>query len=361
MYFEVIILFYYLVGVMQMKKIIRICMLHNSIVKARTNEKRIEIVLDTLGIEKDDERFEFMWEGTHPDYLIVTEDCYCGKYKFIMKKWYKKAISNDPLVLWYAGECIEPDLNVSDYAFVFDRIDNWKEVTQGYGRLCRVPHKIRYNKCYILHKSEMLDDKHAHIELKRKKHFCNFIYSNGQAHYMRDTLFHNISAYKKVDSLGRHLRNTKIEDNTIINIKDWRKQSIEIKKGYKFSIAAENATYSGYVSEKLLTSLEANTIPIYWGDPNVGIEFNEERFINAMNYRSMDELLERIREIDNDDDLYCAILAEKWKTEEQEKAERDEINYYYEFLNYIFGSDKKDIMRKAEGYWPNRIRKNCLG
>ena len=37
---------------------------------------------------------------------------------------------------------------------------------------------------------------------------------------------------------------------------------------FLFNICAENASVTGYVTEKIFEALEAGTIPIYWGDPN---------------------------------------------------------------------------------------------
>ena len=47
---------------------------------------------------------------------------------------------------------------------------------------------------------------------------------------------------------------------------------LRMKKPYKFSIAFENAWYPGYTSEKIVTSMLAGTIPIYWGNPDISRE-----------------------------------------------------------------------------------------
>ena len=49
---------------------------------------------------------------------------------------------------------------------------------------------------------------------------------------------------------------------------------------YKFSIAFENASYSGYTSEKILEAFAAGTVPIYWGDPDIAKVYNSKAFIN---------------------------------------------------------------------------------
>lgn len=62
-----------------------------------------------------------------------------------------------------------------------------------------------------------------------------------------------------------------------------------MKKPYKFSIAFENAWYPGYTSEKIVTSMLAGTIPIYWGNPDISREFNSASFINCHDFPTLDD------------------------------------------------------------------------
>lgn len=48
---------------------------------------------------------------------------------------------------------------------------------------------------------------------------------------------------------------------------------------YMFSVAIENAYYSGYFTEKILDCFATGTIPVYLGDPDIGMEFNEDGII----------------------------------------------------------------------------------
>jgi hypothetical protein len=55
-----------------------------------------------------------------------------------------------------------------------------------------------------------------------------------------------------------------------------------------------------------------NTIPIYWGSPDVVNDFNEKSFINAHSFGSDEELIDYIFEVDNNQSLYEEILSEPW-------------------------------------------------
>ena len=125
--------------------------------------------------------------------------------------------------------------------------------------------------------------------------------------------------------------------------------SVEQKSYYKFTIAAENAAFPGYTSEKLMTSFQAHSIPIYWGNRDVVDEFNPRAFINANQYASFDEVIDLVKKIDQDDDLWLEMIAQPWQTAEQKKRELDNIERYKLFTNFIFLQDFTDAFRATRG------------
>jgi len=48
---------------------------------------------------------------------------------------------------------------------------------------------------------------------------------------------------------------------------------------YMFSVAIENAEYSGYFTEKILDCFATGTIPVYLGDPDIDMVFNPDGII----------------------------------------------------------------------------------
>ena len=61
-------------------------------------------------------------------------------------------------------------------------------------------------------------------------------------------------------------------------------------------------------TEKILDAFASNTIPIYYGDKSVTEDFNPDAFINANDFESLDDLLARVKEIDQNDELYLKML-----------------------------------------------------
>ena len=156
--------------------------------------------------------------------------------------------------------------------------------------------------------------------LEQKTNFCAFVHTGtigdtptGLSY--RDKFMLKLSKYKKVDCLGSRGNNTNraqwAGDNGIQNSIIKR----NVIKNYKFCFSFENSTtnqgYMGYTSEKLIDPMVANTLPLYWGNELISQEFNTKSFINWHDYQNDEEMIEKIIEIDNNDDLYLKYMNEK--------------------------------------------------
>lgn len=145
-------------------------------------------------------------------------------------------------------------------------------------------------------------------KIKREKtKFCNFLYS--QEVLARNNFFKKLSKYKKIDSPGRCMNNM----SPIGTYKDpkksrlainWVEEKLDFLKPYKFTIAFENFSAPGWVTEKLTQPLLVDSIPIYFGHKEVKRDFNTKRFINYHDFNNMKKFIEHIIKVDNHDDLY---------------------------------------------------------
>ena len=59
----------------------------------------------------------------------------------------------------------------------------------------------------------------------------------------------------------------------------------------------------------------ANSIPIYWGNPEISKEFNTKSFINFHDYNTIDDVINKIIELDNNDKLYEEYLQQPFVTD----------------------------------------------
>ena len=123
---------------------------------------------------------------------------------------------------------------------------------------------------------------------------------------------------------------------------------------YKFTIAFENSSMSGYTTEKIVQAFAARTIPIYWGDPNIDMFFNESSFINCQNHASFNDVLNCIVEIDNNPKLFNSMLKEPMLI-------RTDINHedLNNFILHIFKKGKDNFRRSniLRGKWYQNWKK----
>ncbi len=137
--------------------------------------------------------------------------------------------------------------------------------------------------------------------LREKTAFCNFVVSNPRSP-VRNHAFKMLNARKRVDSGGKHFNNLGYRVGN----------KIDFVRQYKFTLAFENSSSPGYTTEKLLEPMVANSLPIYWGNPDVAQDFNPDSFIVAERFPSLDALVDHILEVDRDDALYLNYLRQPW-------------------------------------------------
>jgi alpha(1,3/1,4) fucosyltransferase len=76
--------------------------------------------------------------------------------------------------------------------------------------------------------------------------------------------------------------------------------------------AFENCEHPGYTTEKLVHPMLAYSLPIYWGNPLVDRDFNTQSFLNFYDFKSEKELIEKIIELDQNDELYLEYLRQPY-------------------------------------------------
>ncbi len=189
----------------------------------------------------------------------------------------------------FMGENRRPDFSRYDYAFSFDHLDH--------PRHYRFP---LYGYYLGLHPEQLVRRMDEEDQLLRgKTHFCNFIYSNPNAS-KRIAFFHKLSKYKRVDAGGKVLNNMGCQVG----------DKVAFLARYKFTIAFENASHPGYVTEKIFEPLVARSIPIYWGNPLVHLDFNPASFINCHDYPDDEAVIDQVIRLDQDEELYLRYLRE---------------------------------------------------
>ena len=105
----------------------------------------------------------------------------------------------------------------------------------------------------------------------------------------------------------------------------------------------ENSSGDGYVSEKIVHSFIAGTIPIYYGDYLIDEYINPKSFILIKGEKDINDKIEYIKSIDKDEEKYKSIMRENVIIDNNfiEKID-DELKL---FLYNIFQQDKSKSHR----------------
>lgn len=288
-----------------------------------------------------------MWKNFCPEKDIFYE--YLSKHP----EKYKIEFSDDPDYILYGVfgyenlkyDCIRifvgheykfPDFNLCDYATGNCCMD-FSERYYYYPGIYMPTYRLTYSKM----------EKRDSIKIyANDREFCAFTYSNRYANKKREQFYRELSKYKKVDSGGRFLNNVggPVSDK------------IEFESGHKFSIAFENESAPGYVTEKIAESFAAGCIPIYWGDPLIKRMFNEKSFINVNDYNSIEETIEAVKRIDNDDDLYYQMVNEP-NIKNEFKLEQI-ISGFDDYAGKIFDMPLESARRLSVRWYLEEQRRN---
>jgi hypothetical protein len=166
--------------------------------------------------------------------------------------------------VFITSENLYPDFSTTDYALAYQYIKH--------ERYLRMP----YWALITPHESLIKPKDFAERVIAQPRDFCCFVQSNGNVRRTRRRLdfFQAISRVRFVHSGG-----------SVLNNIGYRVSDIHaFLKQFQFSICFENSRSKGYTSEKLTNAMINGCIPVYWGDPLVGADFNPESFINVSDF-----------------------------------------------------------------------------
>jgi hypothetical protein len=320
----------------------------------KDDRTRMEAYFAPTAAAKKKVRINFarFWTGASAEELIDTilPD---------LKPYFAFEISDSPQLLLYGP--YEGKIPEGQFVKVFIGCENVRPIMRECDWAFGVMHDDHVGHPRYMRLARWGDDSHLVQQpkswpaiLERKKRFCAFLYTAPSCY--REAFFRVLSRYKEIDSPGRVMKNMPSID-PVPGQRDWTAK-IEFLRQYKFVIAFENSSLPGYNTEKLTHAIQADCLPIYWGDPEIGRSFNVRRFINAHDYlprprsfiprlpykphsihytgrptladrvarrtnalagdveqrtwalAGFDALVDRVVEIDGDDDLYLQHLRE---------------------------------------------------
>lgn len=255
------------------KKKIRIDFCDFSSAFVKTNNFWYNLLIERFDLEFCDQ----------PDFLIYG--CYGHVHRL-----------HSCVKIYFSGESDMPDYRECDYSIASVKLDHPRHLQfPAYVLLCAHGYTMED----IVKKNDNFEEIMA-----SKTKFCSFVVSGykRRKNHNRVAFFQKLSKYKRVDSGGRKFNNIGGP------IPPYAQGKIGFIRPHKFNIAFENRAVPGYTTEKIFEPMVARCIPIYWGNPAIGEEFDTQSFLNYSDFPSEDALIEKIIELDKDDSKYLEYL-----------------------------------------------------
>jgi len=238
-------------------------------------------------------KYTIIRDDINPDYLF-----FCDEFNGTKNLEYNK---KNNIKIFYTGENRNPGNYNCHFAITHHHYDSFNHYRLPYyvidGWITKEHFKIE---SYNIERS--IDD------IKSKKDFCGFVVSNPTGE-MRNNFFNKLNQYKKIDSAGPLFNNV-----GYMLPKEPHLKRMQSKKDFlytkKFTLAFENTSVPGYVTEKLPNAYYMKTIPIYWGAPDATTDFNPKCFLNWHDYLDDDKLIKKIIELDRDNEQYLEMYMQ---------------------------------------------------
>jgi alpha(1,3/1,4) fucosyltransferase len=297
---------------------------------AMTSAPRPQVRIGFTGFWDDfDPRHNFLTRLLSSRYDVVV----CDRPDYLIHSCIGRGrhdhLVHDCVRIFYTGENVPADWSSTDWAFTFEH--------DPHPRHFRLPHWPFYVAPERLVKPPEYD---ADRVLAAKTRFCAFVVSNPLCR-TRNEFFRRLSRYKPVDSGGKVM-------NTIGHrVAD--KQAF--LADHRFTIAFENESHPGYTTEKIAEPMLVDSVPIYWGDPLIGRDFDTRSFLSAHDCGTrrtsalLDELVERVIAVDRDPDLLRALLARPWLRGNRVPACADAATILARFA-HIFETPVEPVARR---------------
>jgi hypothetical protein len=257
------------------------------------------------------DRFKIVLDKNNPDVIFHS----------IFNKMHESAKYKCKKIL-YLGENHRPENFNSDYSISFDPCNEKN-------------YRLPLWQVYLLRKPELKERLYNRKRWGEDqfKRWCSFTVSN-PSNFMRNAFYQQLNNYKHVDSYGRYLTTSK-ELLNLSNGRYWRdvKDEFFLTYPHKFTISYENSPYRYYCTEKLMDAFLTGSMPIYWGDPRVGEDWNKEAFIDFTKGFNLGQ----IKNMDKDWALYKQVYDQPVFTDEQKSKLELNISHFKEWLIKIIG------------------------
>ncbi len=267
----------------------------------------------------------------------------------------KLLLSGENLVVWYSKGSNDYNIiykniveEISKYNYAF--ITNSDILVPG-TKITYMPYAMQ---AYDLETA--IENRKSPLLIKKEK-FCCFCVKNASTMWKgcsyRDEFFHELSKYKKVDSLGPHLNN--------VGGPIPREGFEEYMSKYKFAIFFENSADEGYITEKLMKCFVAGVVGLYWGHKSIFQLVNKKSFIfvDMEEKDGMKKAIERIKYLDEHEEEYLQMLYEEpiltYETFDRKRIHKECDNFLLEYQEKIEENRIASQIKELQSQVPKQL------
>lgn len=99
---------------------------------------------------------------------------------------------------------------------------------------------------------------------------------------------------------GRHWRDVgafraRVDDVVLRRYRGIAEDKLAVMSNYRFALCFENASFPGYITEKIFDAFFAGCIPVYLGAPDVERYIPRDAFVDVREFRTHEELEHHLR------------------------------------------------------------------
>jgi len=279
-------------------------------------------------------RDNFFYHLLSTKYRVVIDsnepDIVFGSYGFSQNLEIDRYAEKKCLKVYYTGESDGPrhfpyDLNITQRRGVTDsnhiRMPLWAFFCSWFDENPLVHHR---DPSYLV-PIKCLEKSRLDLEAIRdsKQKFCNFLYADLTSE--RDKWYQALDSLSYVEAAGSARNNV----NAKLAGRGDQVYKLAYLSDFLFTLAIENCEIDGYVTEKMIHPMAACSIPIYWGDPNVSLDFNTHAVIDARSL-GVEGTIEEVRHLCSSKQAWIEKMSVPWFSKSESSFSPDSVLRFIE-------------------------------
>jgi len=226
--------------------------------------------------------------------------CLPSRYKRynLYKNCLKKGLRSKLLFIWGEGSVVDVYFNHDDIKNKFNCILTWKN--NYLDNIKFFKYYLPISRSYPLIPKLKFNDKKLILNISMNK-------SSKSKYELYSKRRDSIRYFEKYHPSDFDLYGYGWDKNEFPSYKGMVKNKVDVLPFYKFCLCYENNMgEDDYITEKIFDAMRSNTVPIYWGAPNIDSYVDPGAFIDRRKFNSDKELAEYICSMT--EDMYIKII-----------------------------------------------------